>query len=449
MTDIYLRSTDGDDADDGLTWALAKSTLVGAFAAASAGDTIYVSDNHAESQGVVMTLTSPGTAAAPVRVICVDDSAEPPTATATTATITTTTAADNIYFNGFAYFYGITLTAGSAAGPSTVLFNWTSTAPWWTKFEDCLLVLGGSGSGSKLKVGSTSSGADSQLLELVNTPISFGGVPNTIASRSPIIWTNTPSALPGSAPTVLFGSPGGTGNAGSVTMCGVGLSAMGSGKSLFTVSSSLIDYKIRIERCKLGASVQITTGSIPGQGGPQIDMVNCDSADTNYRYYKQRYQGEIFQETTIVRTGGASDGTTPVSRKMVSSSNTHEFYDALVSDPCVFWNDTTGSAQTATIETVTDNVTLQDDEAWIEVEYLGTSGFPISSWVSDRPTDVLATPADQTTSSVAWTTTGLTTPVKQKLSAAFTAQEKGLVMVRVHLAKPSVTMYFDPEANVT
>ena len=71
MAELFLRSTDGTDSDDGSTWALAKGTLTGAFAAASAGDTIYVSDNHAESQSAEMTLTSPGTNAAPVKVLCV------------------------------------------------------------------------------------------------------------------------------------------------------------------------------------------------------------------------------------------------------------------------------------------------------------------------------------------------------------------------------------------
>ena len=37
MAVLYVRSTDGDDADNGSTWALAKATLAGAFAAAAEG----------------------------------------------------------------------------------------------------------------------------------------------------------------------------------------------------------------------------------------------------------------------------------------------------------------------------------------------------------------------------------------------------------------------------
>jgi hypothetical protein len=154
--------------------------------------------------------------------------------------------------------------------------------------------------------------------------------------------------------------------------------------------------------------------------------------------------GDVYSESTIVRTGGASDGTTPISRKMTSSANA-KFFAPLESDDVFAWNETTGSSVTVTAETMTDNVTLTDAEAWVEVEYLGTSGFPLGSGASDRAADILATPANQTTSSEAWTTTGLTTPVKQKLSVTFTPQEKGLIRARVMLAKASTTLYFCPK----
>jgi hypothetical protein len=114
------------------------------------------------------------------------------------------------------------------------------------------------------------------------------------------------------------------------------------------------------------------------------------------------------------------------------------------------WNETTGSSITVTIETVTDNVTLTDAEAWIEVEYLGTSGFPLGIWTSDRIANAtLGTPANQTSSSETWTTTGLATPVKQKLAVSFTPQEKGLIRARVAVAKASTTMYYDPLLTVS
>ena len=154
------------------------------------------------------------------------------------------------------------------------------------------------------------------------------------------------------------------------------------------------------------------------------------------------------QETVIVRTGGASDGDTPISFEMVSSANT-KFFHPLETPEMGRRQNSIGSAITVTVEVVTDGVTLTDADAWLEVQYLGTSGFPQGSMVSDRAADVLATPANQTTSSETWTTTGLAAPVKQKLAVTFTPQEKGMILAKVMLARPSTTMYVDPVLTVS
>jgi hypothetical protein len=197
--------------------------------------------------------------------------------------------------------------------------------------------------------------------------------------------------------------------------------------------------------CKLPASwsgALVTSGQT--KLGSRVEMHNCDNADTNYRIWVEDYAGSIKSETTIVRTGGASDGTTTLSWKMASSANTHYGVGGLASPEIVKWNETTGSSITATVEIVTDNVTLKDDECWLEIQYLGTSGFPLSLFSADAKADVLATAVAQTTSTETWTTTGLATPVKQKLSVSFTPQEKGYVHAVVKLAKPSATVYVDP-----
>lgn len=206
---------------------------------------------------------------------------------------------------------------------------------------------------------------------------------------------------------------------------------------------------VRIANCKLPAS---WTGSLftgTRGAGQRVSMYNCDNADTNYRLWIEAYSGSVRDETIIVRTGGASDGTTPISWKMVTNANSNELTVPLRSDPIAVWNSTVGTPITVTLETVTDNVTLTDAEAWIDVDYLGTSGFPLGASISDKRATVLTTPANQTSSSVAWTTTGLTTPVKQKLSVTFTPQEVGFIYATVRLAKASTTVYVDPEITVT
>ena len=439
MANYFVRSTDGSDADNGSTWALAKATIAGALAIAAAGDTIYVSKSHAETQATAMTLTFPGTVSSPNSILCVDDTGDPssPTTLATTATCSTT-GASAMTFAGCFYCYGITFSSGSSSLSAHININ--STNPWYSRFERCKLKLATTNASTRINVGSNSTGSDDQLLELINTDIEVGATAQGIAVRAPIRWTGG-SVVGATLPNAVFlvQAAGSTGNA---VIRGVDFSTLGSGKSLVDLTGgNWGNYDF--ERCKLGSSVSVFTGPIPGQGGGTIRLKNSDSSATNYRYQKSTYQGTITQETTIVRSGDATDGTTPFSRKMVTTSSS-QFYSPLESDPIAFWNETTGSSVNIDVEVITDGVTLKDDEAWVEVEYLGNSSFPISSITSDRKTDILATGTNQTTSSVTWTTTGLTSPVKQKLSVSVTPQMKGLIRAVVYLAKPSTTMYFGP-----
>ena len=437
MATIYLRSTDGNNADNGSTWALAKATLAAALTAAGAGGTVYMSQAHAETQAIHMTLTSPGTAGSPVRVICCNDGAEPPTATATTGSVSTTTGR-NITFSGVAYYYGVGFSAGSGLASAQIYF--TNGAALWLRFDTCRLALGGT-SGGRFYVGETGSTRET-LIEFVETILKFSMTPQGIIASCPFVWRGGSVDPTGTIPTELF-KENAAGNIAFVQLEGVDLSALGSGKTLVAQPSTSNGGFFRFTNCKLHASVAISSGTIAGQGGAVIDLVNCDSGDTNYKYSKKVYQGDITQETTIKRTGGASDGVTGFSRKFVSTANA-KFYAPLVGPWFKFWHSTLSSI-TVAIEIVTDNVTLTDAEAWVEVLHQGTSGYPLGVFENDRTADILATGANQTSSSETWTTTGLTTPVKQTLSKAVTPAEIGWVYARVVLAKSSTTLYACPK----
>ena len=433
MANYYVKSG-AAGAADGSTWADAYTTLAAALTARSAGDVFWVSNNHAETQASAMTLTSPGTAAAPCQVLCVDDSAAPPTALATTATISTTGSNSITLAGGFAYYYGVKFQSGSEFLCNVVTGLYS--------FDGCTIKLNNITSGRRIYFFTTSGTSGTGILvRLHNTIMEFGSTGQFILWGSRIIWTGSGSSVAGSAVTTLFSVNAGGRSTPVLDIRGVDLSLLGSGSSLVGVDTyEGIAY---LRNCKLGASYALTTGTIANQGGCTVDMVNCASGDTNYRYAKHRYQGVITDETTIVRTGGASDGTNAFSRKFVSTANS-KFYTPLEGPSFRFWNETTGSV-TVTVEVVTDNVTLTNAEAWVDVEYEGTSGFPLSLIASDRAADILATPANQTSSSEAWTTTGLTTPIKQALAVTFTTAEKGWVNATVKLAKASTTMYVCPK----
>lgn len=454
MADYYVRSTDGSDADSGLTWALAKATVDGAEAVPWVDlDRVFVSNAHAETPAgsITWTLLSTGTG---ILILCGNDAAEPPTALATTATVTTATTGI-ITIVGYGYIYGITFAVGSGASSATGMNIGTSaTNPTDLIFESCVFQLNNTNTTSKVNIGPVgAAGNDNISAVFKNCTFKFSAAGQSFICRhARIRLRNMSIDSAGTAPTTLF-----TGRADTMTDVEVENSDL-SGESF----ANLVDVTgdspsiFKFRNCKFnnngasGPSITIGTFDL---GGTIVILDNCDFGDTNYRFAWHGYEGSIISETTIVRTGGATDGTTTISWEMVSSANT-TFFRPLRSDMfqkrIAVWNETTGSAVTATVECVTDNVTLTDKEAWIEVEYLGTAGFPQGSVdLDDRAADILATAANQTTSSETWTTTGLATPVKQKFSATFTPQEKGWVMVTVCLAKAGTTVYVDPEITLS
>ena len=440
MAVIYLRSTDGLDTDNGSTWALAKATLGGAFAAMVAGDTVWVSQVHAESQASAMTLTSPGTPGNPCKVLCVNDAVEPPTTLATTAVIKTT-GVNTITIGGSAYFYGIKFLCGEGSTSAASLFYIGTNISTGQVYESCILELGGTAGASYFRMGQDIN-RDS-LIQLINTILKFNSSAEFLLMRNNIVWIG--GSLDGSVavPGYLFmaGTP-----AGQLIVQGVDLSALNT-YLVYTGGQSPFDFYIR--NCKLHPSVAAkTAAAITSPGAEKIFIDISDSGDTNYKIDHRKYQGSIVTETVIKRTAGASDGTTAYCWKMVSLA-TPQFFWPLESPPIAIWNETVGSAKSLTVEILHDSLTaLKDDEIWVEVEYLGTTGFPKSLLASDRKADIMAAGADQAASTEAWTTTGLTNPNKQKLVATFTPQEKGPFAVHVMLAKASYTVYVCPKVAV-
>ena len=452
MTDRYVRFSDGNNADDGTTWALAKKTITGGLAASAAGDKLYVSHAHAETGAVTITWTSPGTAAAPVEIICVNDGAEPPTALATTATVTITAASNSqmVFAVGYAYVYGVTFNVGSAA--NTQLFLWNQNASGWNwKYRQCTFNLGSTSTTAYFDIGDASANTEDIQVIWKDCTVSFGNASQKIQGNSPFLWDGGALAAGAAIPTTLFTGDGQDGGGQVVKLSGVDLSLATTGKNLINLARASPAF-YDLSNCKLGASVTIGTGTHVGPGGVIIRMVNSDSANTNYRYWYQDYQGTIEHETTIVRTGGASNGTTSLSREMISSANARMISPLVLRDLTV-WNETTGSSVTLTAHVITDNVTLTDQDAWLEVEYAGTSSFPLALVADDADslTDRLlgGSATAQTTSTETWTTTGLGTPVKQQLSVAVTPTGKGPIRCRVVLAKASTTMWVCPKIEVS
>lgn len=452
MATKYLRSTDGNDAEDGSTWALADATMAASVVAAAAGGTSYVSQVHAETSGATTNIAIPGTATNPSKIICGNDAAEPPTAVAVTATVTTTASAV-ISVYGSAYIKGIGFISSGACNINTG----DDSANSFMRLEDCSIQCSGTG----IRIGNMDTANTSQETALENCTFKTGAAGHTIQVGHDVRIKGG-SFLSGTAAATNVFSASSSRVGRNLTVDGFDFTNLGGGGTwtgALALAAAGGAQLFKFRNCKLPtwSGVLVTGTILPSQ---RFEMWNCDAGDTNYRLWIEDYLGSIKHETTIVMTSGASDGTTPFSWKMASSASAS--YPTLpLKSPEIFKrNETTGSSKTVTVEFVHDtNVAagqgagtasaFQDNEVWLEVQYLGTSGFPLATFISDKPADVLAAAADQASSSVTWTTTGLTTPVKQALSVTFTPQEKGMFIATVHVGKASKTIYVNPDLVIS
>lgn len=447
MTDYYLRSADGSDASDGLTWANAFATLLKGITTMAAGDNLFVADAHDESAAGDLSLDfSIGTPAAPLRVLCVDDTGdpEPPTALATGAKVGSGGGSGHqiLFGAGYAYIYGIEFLSNRGGTSSTGDLHMKHSDPWIYWMEQCKLNMDSTSSAAMIQLGTDSSGGEGNALHMVECILEFSNVAQTLFPAGTI--TMVGGSIIGNQTALITLQTGGQ---LAIEMNGVDLSALVSGDSLVDVgliaNSGIVDFL----HCKLGAAVALTTGTWGGTAA-RIRLIGSDSADTNYRYEEASYQGDLTTETTIIRTGGASDGTTGFSHKMVSSAGP-EFFAPMHGPWINGWIDSTGS-KTIKAQIVHDSVTnLQDDEVWIEVDYQSATATPEFSRADDRMADIFATAADQSLTGDTWTTTGMTNPNTQDLSVTKTVNEKGNFRARVVLAKPSYTIYACPKIEVT
>lgn len=439
MANVYVRSGAGGAAT-GADWANAYLTLAAALTAKAAGDIFWVSEDHAETNAGTVTLTAPGTAASPNFIYCVDHAGTVPPVAAdlrTTAVIAGTAIGGIVIGGGVAFWYGITFKAGTGS-TSTTLSVGNSTCAH--SFDACQFWLNTTNVGALISVGGSTS--VNNKLAFNNTTLRFGATAQSIRQNSSrYYWRNTASFLAGATfPTTLF-TTGGSDN-GIYVFEGVDFSALGSGKTLVGAITGPSTYIFK--DCKFGASLTVS-GTPAAQGAGEVIVSNSDSGGTNYRQEKYSYSGTLTIETTIVHTGGASDGTTPIAWKIVTTANSKWAFP-FEAPPIVIWNDNSGSSKTVTIEGIWGGGAVpNNDDIWIDVEYLGASSSPLGSFATSTKASNLA--ANSALSAGTGTWGGSTT--KFKMSATFTPQQKGPFYVYVRAAAASSTFYIDPLAIVT
>jgi hypothetical protein len=310
------------------------------------------------------------------------------------------------------------------------------------RFDNCSLRLNSTATTNRIYLANQGA-AGGSYVEWNNTTVSFASALQGIDITCPLKWSNTPAAVLGTVPSTLFTFSVNS-RGGGVNCAGVDLSALGSGKIIAGALTAAIGVPLRFLDCKLDAAV--TKSTVPAShGSTEVDFVRSAASGVNYTVHSHRIAGLLTEETTIVRTGGASDGTTPIAWKIVTTANCN-YSMPFECPPIAIWNDTTGSSVTATVEGVWGGGAVPlDNDIWLEVEYLGDASSPQGWFVNDGTPDLLTAAANQTSSSETWG--GSTT--KFKLGISFTPQQKGWLYARVKCAKLSSTFYIDPLVTLT
>jgi hypothetical protein len=407
-----------------------------------AGNTFYIASEHAEVYDVAVgsNVLGPGTLASPCFHYCVNKSNVPPTS-ANLTTGAVVWIAQPISVIGIAddgYYYGLTLKVSSGITNNSFALANTSLTQYW---QNCAIGKFG-GTGNVGLIG----GATGGTITLDNTTLQFNNVVDTLRLGGNVLWKNTASAILGAIPTTLI--PSGQATTGLHRFEGVDLSAFGAGKTIVGAVGTNSVGALILKDCKLGASVTVAATNTNTAAYP-VYVVRSDSAGTNYIEQVYTSFGTQIDETVIVRTGGATDGTTPKSRNITTSSAA-KWIRPFESDPIAIWNDSTNPITTLSIfGTTTGGGVPNNDDIWIDVEYLGSNTSPQGSFQTTTKANNLA--ASTTTNNSAdgstWGGAGAGNGFKI-LCPSFTPAQKGYIYVYIKVAKATSTYYVDPKVVI-
>jgi hypothetical protein len=406
-------------------------------------DVIYVGKTHNESINYSSDYYRLPGFATPnwLKILCVDKADD----SLSTGAVIYQSSSQGFRPTNFLYTYGITFrTAGNV--------TWYYESVWILEGDDTIVL--DLDNSIYVHLGA-SSGKVSVVI--INGNIKFGGLSSHIhfpagssSYEANFVWKGGSVVAPSGVTKMLDGTNG----IKEAAISDVDLTAIGAGAT----ATALVDTSdfgfthIEFQRCKLPSDAGFVpcVGTWPYAKSGTVKLHHCSSDNKTYDFYEKSYEGQIDDETTIIRTGGASDGTTSQSWKMVSTANVLDNFLALESPPIAAWN-TFAVEKTFTVECLVDSATnLQNDEIWMELEYPADNSSGLGAVAKDKCA-ILGTPADKSAGvgDENWETGSMSNPNSFKCAVTVTSGKAGPVTARIYLAKASTTIYVDPKITVS
>lgn len=445
----------GQEADQvSGTWKAPHARLKNALTATwmTSGDVAYVAHDHAETQATANSWGFQGTWTLPNLVICVlaTGTVPPVVADLRTTGACTTTGNSAVTIgngtgtggNGCGYIYGLTFNAGTGAVNATLGIGDSSSNGGGIVLENCTLKkLGTTATASAIRL-STNGNSVQAYCELINTTVEFGATGDSIGFYGKVIWRDTNGAVAvagATLPTTLLTN--GAGNQpGWMLVENVDLSNISGTLASLNGASNLKD--VTFKNCKIHASA---TPSASITAWPMsVSLIRADSGATNYLHSKLAFGGSQVVETTIVRTGGASDGTTPIAWKVVTTA-TIAPNRPFESMPIDIWNSSTSSITVTAYGIWGGGAVPTNADLWFEASYLSSGSTPLGSTATTGKATILTAASNYSTDSSTWG--GSTT--KFKMTSTFTPGQAGFISVVLKFAAASTTFYIDPKVVIS
>jgi hypothetical protein len=381
-------------------------------APAGVGPTIFVADNNAETAAAAITIAPYGSLTKPCRILCNlhNGNYPPQDADLTTGAIVTATGGalglSSSTTNGTAYYRGIQFFQNTASS-NIQISSLLAGNVFLSIFELCIFKL--IANAVNLSFGSSNNAQCYN--EMRNCQLNYLGTGAYIAfwQGQSLVWKNDsshPLLVGGSAvPAVFISQQVGNGTVNNLLFEGVDMSGLAGTDFVATDGSLRATFgQFTFKNCKLPASFAVSGPGGPG-GAPGwwVDFINCDSANTTYNNLRYRYEGKSNTETTVVRSGGASDGVTLQSRKIATSANP-QFWDPFEDFSLDIRNPVTNSAVTITVYGACQLVSLPNNgQIWLDIDYQQDPGSPLGSYSSGAKNSVLAAGTAQASDTSDWT----------------------------------------------
>jgi hypothetical protein len=411
------------------------------------GDTFYVGSDHTEIQPI--QLLQPIQSQQLCKILCHNVSGNYPpidTDLRTGAVISSSQSISNsfrIVPASAMYFYGISMrcAVGGSLGGSifSIARNPIGYISNYVHLEACALELAENLDGHFEFSQQSTSGP--VYLEMNNTTVKFKNTIQYIQPFSPQwVWTNTLGAVVGPTfPTTLVKS-GANSNVLNILFEGLDLSAFPN--KIYDQTAGGIG-SFTVKDCKLHASATFGT---PMNTGFDVRLINSDSGSVTTRLNTAKYNWEGTETTdnNVTRTGTAvGPSEFKQSRKVVTTAGIR-WERPFKSIPLVKWNDKLNVARTVTIYLNIESLDVpNNDEVWLEVNYLSSSSYPLSTTLTTTKATFLSPNTPGLSDDSVWSNAALgRTPIK--LTATFTARMAGDLTFTVLVAKPSTTIWIDP-----